>query len=347
MIRSLRARARDFAYRHVGGTALVLIYHRVANLERDPQALAVSVANFEEQMTLLSENYHVVSLGDLAAGIRANRVPDRSVAVTFDDGYSDNLLNGAPALARCGVPATMFVCSGYANGTREFWWDEVERLVLAPGELPRRIELPANGSATFAFDLGDFATYRPEQSASDATWTTLAAPTNRRQRMYADLCAFLKPLSLHERSSVLQGLREAAGLAPAPREVNRQLTAQEVHKLDWAQEIRVGGHTRSHPVLSARTTAEQRFEILEDHDALSGMCGRPPESFSYPFGGFDDYTDETIAIVREAGYTHACANHPGVVKPWIDPYRIPRNLVRDWDAETFSAKLKGWFDDPR
>jgi peptidoglycan/xylan/chitin deacetylase (PgdA/CDA1 family) len=90
-MRGLRATVRDFAYRHVGGTALVLAYHRVADLERDPQLLAVSPANFEAQVKMLSEECRVVSLEDLLEALRRRTVPDRAIVLTFDDGYADNL----------------------------------------------------------------------------------------------------------------------------------------------------------------------------------------------------------------------------------------------------------------
>jgi hypothetical protein len=54
-----------------------------------------------------------------------------------------------------------------------------------------------------------------------------------------------------------------------------------------------------------------------------------------------------VSIVREVGFSGACSNHPGVVKPWTDCFRIPRNLVRDWDADTFAARLEGWLDGAR
>jgi peptidoglycan/xylan/chitin deacetylase (PgdA/CDA1 family) len=107
--------------------------------------------------------------------------------------------------------------------------------------------------------------------------------------------------------------------------------------------VDVGAHTLNHPVLSALTPKEQREEILGDRDALGAMCGRAVRTFSYPYGGLDDYTGDTVEIVRDAGFRGACSNHLGVVKPWIDPFRLPRNVVRNWDAPTLAAKIETWF----
>ena len=50
-----------------------------------------------------------------------------------------------------------------------------------------------------------------------------------------------------------------------------------------------------------------------------------------------------MRIVREAGFAGACSNHLGVVKPWTDPFRLPRNIVRDVDADTLARQIDGWF----
>jgi len=343
---SLRARARHFAFRHVGGSALVLLYHRVTHRERDPQLLTVTPEHFDAQMAVLAERHHVVPLSELVEGIRGGRVPDRAIAITFDDGYADNLLDAAPILARHAVPATFYVSSGFVEEGRPFWCDEVERLVLAPGTLPRSGRLSA-GDVALSFDLGGFSHYTAEQARLDAPWTVLDPATNPRQALYAELCAFVRPLPVAQQTELLARLREAAGVADASPAADRPLSPEEVVALDSIEGLRIGGHTRSHVLLSGQPVAEQRGEIEADRGALDRICGRPIESFSYPFGGLGDYSAETVAILRAAGYTHACANHVGVVKPWTDPFRIPRNIVRDWDAPTFLARIEGRFDEPR
>lgn len=342
----LRRHVRNLVYKHAGGTALVLIYHRVAVPERDPQLLAVSPRNFDAQMSLLAEKHRVVPLSALIDAVRARKVPDRAVAVTFDDGYADNLLEAAPLLERHGIPATVFVSSGYVDTQREFWWDEVERLVLGHGTIAPEIALQV-GAGTFSRTF-DAPLHRSTADAEhDRSWNVLAADTDPRHRLYRDLCSFIRPLSAADRSHALEQLSATVTGTPPARATDRPLTSVEVASLDASPLVAVGAHTVSHPVLSALPVAEQRSEILCDKTSLEAICGRALATFSYPFGGLSDYTDETVRIVTDAGFSGACSNHPGVVKPWTDPYRLPRNLVRDWDAETFSAKMRGWFDDPR
>ena len=64
-----------------------------------------------------------------------------SIAVTFDDGYADNLHCAARLLQKHDVPATFFLTSGYLGGHEEFWWDELTRLVFDPVVLPSKLSI--------------------------------------------------------------------------------------------------------------------------------------------------------------------------------------------------------------
>ena len=90
---------------------LILLYHRVAAPETDPQLLSVSPQRLADHMRYLAHHYELVSLHELVRR-RANAAADsRLVAVTFDDGYADNLLQAKPILESCQVPATVFVAT--------------------------------------------------------------------------------------------------------------------------------------------------------------------------------------------------------------------------------------------
>jgi len=118
-------------------TTLILAYHRVTTEDGpDPWELKVTPSHFREQMEVLS-NHRVLSLAQAMLCEKP-----RSVAITFDDGYEDNLLEAAPVLLEYGYPATFFIVSGQPH--TPFWWDVVSRrnlteryqefLFLTPGE---------------------------------------------------------------------------------------------------------------------------------------------------------------------------------------------------------------------
>lgn len=118
---------------------IVLLYHRVARLDSDPQQLAVTPENFADHLDVICERGVPMTLDTLVEQAQRDELPRGAVAMTFDDGYADNLLCAAPLLARAHVPATVFISTHAVNTGREFWWDELERLLLAEGnEQPRQ-----------------------------------------------------------------------------------------------------------------------------------------------------------------------------------------------------------------
>ena len=106
--------------------AAVLLYHRIADVTHDIHGLAVSPAAFRSQMEQLRESWQVLPLRELAAAAANGDPPDRAVALTFDDGYLDNLETAAPILAELGLPATFFLTTETRSGCRRFWWDVLE-----------------------------------------------------------------------------------------------------------------------------------------------------------------------------------------------------------------------------
>jgi peptidoglycan/xylan/chitin deacetylase (PgdA/CDA1 family) len=109
-------------------TAAILLYHRIVAAPSDPWRMAVEPGHFAQHLELLSSHFHVLSLADLVASIGEKAIAPGALAITFDDGYRDNLLTAKPLLERHGAPATVFVTTGYMNLGRDFWWDKLERL---------------------------------------------------------------------------------------------------------------------------------------------------------------------------------------------------------------------------
>ena len=108
--------------------AIILGYHRVAQIAHDPFDLCASPDSFESQLKMLSQIAYPLRLQDLVASIQEKRIPENGVVITFDDGYADVLYNALPLLEKYKIPATIFVTTGKLG--KEFWWDELERIVF-------------------------------------------------------------------------------------------------------------------------------------------------------------------------------------------------------------------------
>ncbi|MCX6800315.1 MAG: polysaccharide deacetylase family protein [Candidatus Falkowbacteria bacterium] len=104
--------------------SIILFYHRVASIENDPNLLSVNPENFEKQLLYLKDHFKIISLKELAKRISSKKIVKGLVAITFDDGYVDNLTNALPILEKLQVPATIFVTAGKIGSSEPFYWDE-------------------------------------------------------------------------------------------------------------------------------------------------------------------------------------------------------------------------------
>lgn len=321
--------------------AAVLLYHRVAEETADPWRLCVTPQHFGEHCEVLARRGLAWPLSRLLAALAAGCLPRRAVVVTFDDGYADNLTQAQPRLARHGVPATVFVTAGAVGATREFWWDELGRVLLGDHALPATLTLEVAG-ATRHWDLGTDRSDPPSAAALRAwePWTD-AHPTQR-HALYRALYDLLFPLGTRERLAVLDTLVAWAGIASAARASHRPLREGELARLADGALIDVGCHSMTHPPLARLPPAGQRAEIAGAKARLEGIVGRPVQSFAYPYGRRCDYDADTVALVRELGFVGACANVADLVGRRTDRFEVPRLQVRDWDGDTFARRLDAW-----
>jgi len=292
---------------------VVLLYHRVTKLQCDPEMLAVSPDNFREQMHYLKKTFPIVRFEENWANM-----PKPAVVITFDDGYADNALEALPILEEVGIPATFFVSTGTIATKKEFWWDELTRIIL------EREELPVN------FTLKD--------SIWGGMWLTGTA--SERQKFYHEIARLMTDADTEQRSDWLGQLRLWAEPKEKHNESHRSMTLDELRLLSASSVATIGSHTVTHSRLSSLTADAQREELTASKHQLETWTGKEITLFSYPFGKRCDYTNESIALCREAGYIKTAANFPGQAHRWTDPFQIPRQLVRNWPVDLFAQKLK-------
>jgi len=313
------------------------MYHRVADLARDPWGLAVSPAHFSEHLEILRRHARPMHLVDLLRAHERGRLPRQAVVLTFDDGYADNLHAAKPALARHDVPATVFVTTGKIGQPREFWWDELERLLLQPGILPSALELRA-GRRVHHWTLGPAAILHEaehERSPHRHPWD--AAPGTRLAFYYA-VYRVLQRLTHEARDEALAGIAAWCGGLRAERTSHRTLSGSELLTLASDGLVDIGAHTVTHAFLSAHDRDRQRHEIAESRRYLEHALGRRVTSFAYPYG---DCPPGAVSLAREQ-FDCACSTEAAVVSRDSDPFRLPRLEVQNWNGEDFARHLARW-----
>jgi peptidoglycan/xylan/chitin deacetylase (PgdA/CDA1 family) len=292
------------------GRLLVLIYHRVHERPDPMFPGEVDAARFDGQMQLVRRHCNPVALDEGVEQLRAGSLPDRAVAVTFDDGYADNATVALPILQRHRVPATFFVATGFLDGGR-MWNDSlIEALRRAPDG---PLDLADLGLGTLA--LG------PEESRGAVAGRLLAAvkhlPPADRQARVDQICARVGPRlpdDLMMSSAQVRQLAEA-GMA-------------------------IGAHTVSHPILCKLSQDEARAEIERGRADLERIVGHPIRAFAYPNGRpGDDYTLRDRGIVEDLGFDFAVSTRWGAATAGSDRYQLPRFTPWDREPSRWLARL--------
>lgn len=300
--------------------ALILLYHRIIQLPRDPFTMNVTPQHFAEHLDVIRGFGFPIRLQELVQGLRDGTITRKAIVITLDDGYADNLHNAKPLLERYGVPATVFVASGYLDGTREFWWDELDRIILQSASLPDTLNLNIDG-IPFHWESGILS----------------------RHHLLHSLHHLLHPLCEDRRKKLLKEILAWSGVEHGRRLSHRTLSFSEVGQLTSGGLVEVGCHTVNHDALSRIPLASQEAEINTSKACLENIIGRRVLSFAYPYGTRTEYTKETMAAVREAGLNCACSVCNQGIRRGADCFQLPRIPVHDWDKKEFTRRLKIWF----
>jgi peptidoglycan/xylan/chitin deacetylase (PgdA/CDA1 family) len=250
------------------------------------------------------------------------------------------LYDALPLLERFEVPATFYLTSSGLDGSGEFWWDELERLLIQPGVLPETLSLRI-GERSFSWRLGAF-TELTEEGARTANWRAWEPPPTPRHALYAELWALLHKMCQGERQRCLAVLRSWAGTTTVTRQNHRPMTNSEVVTLGRSDMAAIGAHTHTHPSLAVLDEREQWHEIDGNRSLLESVVARPVHAFSYPFGKPTDYTATTVALLRRAGFTSAVCNSNGRIEKTSDVLQLPRCFVENLSPDQFANWLHSY-----
>jgi peptidoglycan/xylan/chitin deacetylase (PgdA/CDA1 family) len=241
------------------------------------------------------------------------------MAVTFDDGYRDNVDYALPILRRHGVPWTMFVTTGFATRTASLWWLELEEAIRALdrvdvglGEDQLRLVTDTDAAKAAAFE----AIY----------WRLRKGPEDRLRSAVAELA-------------------EEAGVDGRALVQTLCLDWEGIRRVANEPDVSIGAHTLTHPMLAKQNDVFAAHEMAESKAIIERVIGRPVDHLAYPVGDQLAAGPREFQMAAEAGYTAAVTTRPGHVFPAHADHltALPRVSVNGLyqTAEAFRALLSG------
>lgn len=302
----------------------VLAYHRVydigdeSSFPYDPELISAGTESFAWQMDFVRKYFSPIRFSDLLEALdNGIPLPPRSLIVSFDDGHLDNYTNAFPVLKSLGIPATIFLSTGYIGAPRTFWFDHVSALIYhAPeGEI----------------DI-----------ASLSLKLTLGQPVATRRSAAELLLSQLKRQPNDIRLEVLRELDTALSrhIPKHPIAASGALTWAQVLEMSHAG-IEFGSHAVTHPVLTMLNDTQLHEELSESKRVIEEKIGRTAPVLAYPVGGHHAFDRRVIASAQSCGYRLGVSYLNGVNHlRTLDRFSIKRlHVERYTDRSDFEAML--------
>ena len=310
LLRARRRRKGDFR-------VFILEYHGVDPDGREWEG-TISQRRFRRHLQWLQRRFNFCTVAEAAERLAAGKLDRDWCVLTFDDGYLNNVEGAFPVLQELGIPATIYLTTGFLDG-EELWFD-IARRALGAERGPN--EDHHTTPPWVAEELGKYLGSWPPADGLEATMKRL------------------KYLPAKDRLSAVDHLK-AAGLPLG--EPARPMSWDQARALRDAG-IELGAHTVKHPILSKLGPAEQRDEILGSARRLTEELGEAPRTFAMPNGSARDYDEHTLAILRDGGFRAACTTRRGSCRPGCDPYQLFRLGVGSDSTAVLDTRLSGFFD---
>jgi len=284
----------------------IFLFHGVIETQRH------SVRNYTRKHLLVHEFAKVlndlvsngcpVSMDEVVSSRGGGKqLPPNSFAVTFDDGFENNLSVAAPVLADLGIPATFYVTTTFVEENRMSWVDRIEYAFEAtPAAV---VELP--------WGVREFRSVADKRNLLDEI--------RRSAKSDAAIDAELLADDLQRQIGVP---RTTASDDP----LDRKLTWRQVRQLNSHKLFSIGGHCHHH-VNMARLTADLLdYEIVTCLRLLGEKVGITATHFAYPEGLAHCFSDRVIERLKHYGITCCPTAIEGTNNESVDLfhlYRIP------------------------
>lgn len=309
---------------HSGAPRLwILMYHRIlpatdARYALEEPGMCVTPEVFAMHLAQLRRYFTPVLLSDWVAKQRAGEpLPARACAVTFDDGWRDNIEYALPLLEQAQVPATLFAVAEKIGTDFQFWPNIVASLLLQ-GALPQ-------------------LRVHPMFQALYETLPGLAAGVNRER--LASAIKFLKRYSEQEIFTALADLNWQSLVAPMPAALMNWAELRQMQASGW---VEIGSHTCTHQRLTGALDETQlRYEIQHSQRLLQERLERSVNLFCFPNG---DYSPAALRLVEDT-YQAAVTTQRGIVQVGQKLHELTRiGLHNDISATpvAFGARLSAW-----
>jgi len=293
-----------------GSRLVVFGWHNVEKTWYSDPRRGSGPRGLAQQLRLLRTFANVLPLESALADLTEGRpLPPRAVALTFDDGYRDNLTVAGPILRDLGLPATCFLVPGLLSRTAKPWWEELAHAVA-------------------------------HATVDEITWEQRRHPLRTIVERRAALSPLVQGLKDRDRTAREASVEKIVELLAPSRRFHT-----DEHFMDWNEALRlrdymtIGSHSLHHAILSQEDDAAQTADLCSARAQLQERLEVEAPVLAYPNGSAADYASGTLKAAQRAGHSHAVTTRPGVNKATTPRFEVRRIMMNPERGAVELAKI--------
>lgn len=261
------------------GEGSILFMHKVVAEKTEKHRIELMEANeidtmfLEKMIVHLKKNYDIISLDEVHKRLESlNNYKRKFIAITFDDGYKDNLTLAYPIFKKYNVPFTVYITNSFPNHTAKLWWYMLEDIILEYSEI------------TF---LCKKKRYHFKTNSQE-----------EKNRSFLSIRELLINASKKELSLILEQLENAYNKNLESYIKKEALNWDEIGTLSKDPLVTIGCHTVNHLALKTLSEEEIIEEVIKSKNELQQKIGQEINHFAYPYGTSNEVREREINILN-------------------------------------------------
>lgn len=288
---------------------VIFLFHGVINQSnykvRNYNGKHIQKDIFAKCIKLLKNNGNAFSMDNLIdRHSKKEKLPPKSFAITFDDGFENNFTVASPILYDFKVPATIYITTEFIEKNSMSWIDRIEFALentdlksIYAYWLKRKIVI--KDSETKISFLNEIRSYVKNNSNCDSS-------------IFAnELCEQLGFSKIYSSNDP----------------IDKKMSWDQVSEANKSDLLTIGGHTHTHPILSFLNNTQLSYELDTSIKLLKDKADITPRHYSYPEGLKHCYSENVIKELKKRGVLCCPTAINGVNNLADDLFHLKRIMI--------------------
>ncbi|MDC1054107.1 polysaccharide deacetylase family protein [Alphaproteobacteria bacterium] len=284
----------------------ILLYHGVYN--NKPRGITnysgkhIKIDKFKKQMMIVKKNYSVLSMEDVVT-IKRNKKkwPERSVVISFDDGFKNNHKYAYKVLDQLQIPAIFYVCAGMIGGNEMFWVDKIEDCINRSKKKNISLKLDKN----YIFQINS---------------------NFQKIKTINTIKSYCKKIEIEEKDKIIDNLIYESKISPNSNidENYKLMNWQELKEINNNKLFTIGGHSLYHDIMTSQPLNKTEEDIKLTLNLLKYNLNSTIKHYSYPEGQKNHYNLNIINLLKKNGVICSPSAIKGTNNTNIDLFNLRR-----------------------